>query len=489
MLRIKRLHDWNRGTAGALVPGMTVRLSLVLTLVAVAPAFAQPAKQPAPVAKPVAVDDMVAFEKDLDALFVSGGLTADDAAARAGKASPTVQRKVAEVEATIAQAEQVELARVPQVGGKASYTRNSYLAPIVFGPTSIPFLQNYYLAEATLNVPLSDYVLRYPKLVDAAHLALGVAKTTKASAIVGAGQDGRLAYYEWLRSRLQVLIAQRQLAQVQATLGQVRALAEVQRLSKADLLRVESQEAQAEQTVDQLKNLSELREEQLRLMIGAPAGEPLTIGEDIRKDLAAIAPGSLDEAMQHATSHRLDLRVLEQGIAAKDRQREAEWANQLPRLSAYAIADYANPNTRVFPQSEKYTFTWSAGVQLTWTLNDALIADTTKNRLRAETDEIRADRENLLRGTKIEILAAQQAVQLAQHALATSQKGLVAAEEGYRVRKELLAADRATAVELVDAETDLTRARITALNARVDLRVALAELTHALGDDTGAVAK
>ena len=51
------------------------------------------------------------------------------------------------------------------------------------------------------------------------------------------------------------------------------------------------------------------------------------------------------------------------------------------------------------------------------------------------------------------------------------------------MRKELLNAERATAVELVDAETELTRARIAALNARVDLRVALAQLVHALGDD------
>jgi len=83
------------------------------------------------------------------------------------------------------------------------------------------------------------------------------------------------------------------------------------------------------------------------------------------------------------------------------------------------------------------------------------------------------------------VLAAEQAVQIAVHALDTSAKGLVAAEEGYRVRKELLAAERATAVELVDAETDLTRARITALNARVDLRVAMAQLAHAIGDDAG----
>jgi outer membrane protein TolC len=108
-----------------------------------------------------------------------------------------------------------------------------------------------------------------------------------------------------------------------------------------------------------------------------------------------------------------------------------------------------------------------------------------RRRLIAETDELRADRENLLRGTRVELLAAQQAVTLAIRALQTSQKGLAASEEGYRVRRELLAAERATAVELVDSETDLTRARITALNARIDLRVALAQLAHALGDDAG----
>ena len=89
------------------------------------------------------------------------------------------------------------------------------------------------------------------------------------------------------------------------------------------------------------------------------------------------------------------------------------------------------------------------------------------------------------RGTRIEVLAAQQAVSLAQRSLETTQKGLSAAEEGYRVRKELLNAERATAVELVDAETELTRSRIAALNARVDLRVARAQLDHALGNDAG----
>jgi outer membrane protein TolC len=460
---------------------MRLRLALAFSVLAATPVFAQP-KPPAPAA---ASDDMTAFDKEVDAMFAAGGLTADQAAGRASKVSPTAKRRAAEVAAATASTQAAELARVPQIGAKVSYTRLSPLDPLVFGPMTpaFEFPVNSYQTQAQVVVPLSDYVLRYPKLIDAAKAATEAARTSKLSAEINAGQEARLAYYEWIRARLQVLIAKRQLAQVQAVLKQVRALAEVQRLSKADLMRVESNEAQAEQVVAQLQNLEALREEQLRLLIGAEAGEQLGAGEDVRADLAAPAPGNLDEMLKLAQSRRLELRALDTGFEAKAKQSESEKAGRLPRLSAFAQADYANPNQRVFPQTTDWNFTWAAGVQLTWTLNETLLANTTVDRLRAETDALRADRENLLRGTRIEILASQQAVLLAQQALATSQKGLAAAEEGYRVRRELLSAERATAVELVDAETDLTRARIAALNARVDLRVALAQLAHALGED------
>lgn len=429
---------------------------------------------------------MTAFDKELDALFAPGGLTADAAAGRAAGASPTVRRRAAEIDAAIAQAQAAELTLVPHVQGSATYTRLSPLDPIVFGPGAMfEFLENSYAVQGQLALPLSDYVVRYPKLIDAAKLGAEAARASKRESEVSAAQDARLAYYEWVRARLQVLVAQRQLTQVQTALTQFRALADAQRVSRADLMRVESQEAQAEQVLDQLSQLSALREEQLRLLIGAGPGEQLTPGEDIRKDVAGVnAGGPLDQLAATARAQRLEFKVIDTGIAAKEKQREAEKANLLPRLSAFATADYARPNQRVFPQVDEFKFTWQAGVQLTWTLNDALISNTSDKRIRAETNELRADRENLDRGTRIELMAAQQAVNLAVRALATSQKGLAAAEEGYRVRRALLAAERATAVELIDAETDLTRARITAVNARIDLRVALAQLAHALGNDT-----
>ena len=431
-------------------------------------------------------DEPLSFEKELDALFVTGGLTADAAASRAKRVSPSVRRSAASIDVSLASARTAELVRVPRVGVTGTYTRLSPLDPVLLGPPPAPafeFAEDSYAIQGQLALQLSDYVWRYPKIIDAARLGVEAARAGKQASEVDAGQEARLAYYEWVRAKLQVMVARRQLVQVRATLGQVRALAEAQRLSKADRMRVESSEAQAEQIVDQLQNLTDLREEQLRLLIGA-GSEPLVIGEDIRTDVAVPGVEKLDDLMTQATRQRLEFRSVDIGIAAKEKQRDAEKAGQYPTLSAFATVDYARPNQRIFPQVDEFRLTWVAGLQVSWTLNDALVTRANMSRIGAEVRELKADRENLERGTRIAVLAAQQAVDLARRAHVTSQKGLAAAEESYRVRQALLAADRATAVELVDAETELTRARITSLNARIDLRVALAQLSHAVGNDT-----
>jgi len=494
-MHLYRLGLWRRGTHDAFVRRMTQRfrrsMFLAASLLATSTAIAQPkAPAPAPPTKPAApqaAEDT--FEKDLDALFSEGGLTAEQAAARSIKSSPTVRRSVADIEVAIAQAEQAELSRVPRIGASFTYTRLSDVDSALVipggGSFEFPVFLNTYSADANININLSDYVVRYPKLIAAARLGEEVARVSRRSSEVNAGQDARIAYYEWVRSKLQVLIAQRQLAQVRSTLGQIRALAEAQRVSRADLMRVESNEAVAEQTLTQLTLLQQLREEQLRILIDEPAGTPLSIGEDIRKDLAAPMASPIDDAMKTARQQRLDFKVLDTGIQAKEKQRSAEKASNYPKLTGFASAQYSNPNQRFFGNSDaEFNFSWAAGLQLSWTLNDTLFAKTTDHRLRGETDALRADRESLDRGARVQIIAAQQAIENASKALTTSQKGLAAAEEGYRVRRELLNAERATAVELVDAETDLTRARITALNARVDLRVAITQLQHAVGNDT-----
>jgi outer membrane protein len=464
------------GTSGASRHRMPrVAVGLLLVLAASTPALAQPAP----------ATDAATFDAEVAALVgQAGGLTAETAATRAAKTSPEVRRKLAEVAAATAATRQVELVRVPQVSAHARYTRLSDVdAPMLAPGFSFPVFLNSYTVGAQLALPLSDYLLTFPDLTAAARAGRDAARAAERSTAVDVAANARVAYYEWVRARLQVLVGQRLVAQINASLTQVRALAEVQRLSRADLLRVEAQRAQAELTLAQLENLAVLREEQLRILIGAKPEEVLTIGEDVRQDLAMPAAAKVDVLVDDAARTRLDVKVLDAGVEARERQRDAQKASRYPKLSAFAQLDYSNPNQRIIPSRDKFDLTWAAGVQLTWSLNDTLITGAKLDQSSAEISELREDKNRLMEGVRLQIVAATQAVTLAEKSLAVSAEGLVAAEEGYRVRRELLAAERATAVEIVDAETLLTQARFAAINARIDLRVALAQLQHASGQD------
>ncbi len=82
------------------------------------------------------------------------------------------------------------------------------------------------------------------------------------------------------------------------------------------------------------------------------------------------------------------------------------------------------------------------------------------------------------------VLTAWQNLHVSEVALDTTQRALESSEESFRVRRALFQNGRATTVEVIDSETDLTRAREAAVNARVDLRIARTRLINQLGRDT-----
>ena len=204
--------------------------------------------------------------------------------------------------------------------------------------------------------------------------------------------------------------------------------------------------------------------------------EPLAIGEDIRGDIAAPARGQLDDAddarrSSSASSSRRST------PASRPRRSSARPSarTSYPRLSAFAVADYADPEPARVPADGR--------VQVHVVGRRPADLDAQRH---ARWRETHASAGSSPRPTSCAPIARTSSAARASRCSPRSRRSRsrstrwrrrrrasTAAEESYRVRRELLAADRATAVELVDAETDLTRARIASLNARVDLRVAL----------------
>lgn len=448
----------------------------------------------------------------------AGALRADDVARKAEMTSPEVLSKVRAVEAAAAKVDQAAINFAPRLQLQARYVRLSPITYASFGnivgsqgagpimsqcgatvglpdgtcvatnAAAVPFSfptppVNMYSMQGTLGVPISDYVFRISQNYAAASRSHSAAQLQEKASRVKVARDARVAYYNWVRARGGLIVSEQGLATAQAHLKDVGVAVQVGSASKADFMRVESQVAQTELLVERTRNLVGLVQEQLRVMMHDPAGSTYDLGEDVWTPVANIGPTNIDQLQAEALEKRLEIRALDDTVYSLRETKKVLKAGYLPRIDAFANLYHQNPNTRIFPQKDEWRTTWDLGVQLSWTINDSFTSDSQVKELEAKTAELEAQKNMLRDGVRLEVMQASNAMREAMVALDTTARQLAAAEESYRVRRELFRAGRATSVELTDAETDLMRSRLEALNARVDARIARANLEHALGRD------
>ena len=438
--------------------------------------------------------------KNITALApVSGGLTAEEVARRATATSFELKAKEKAVAAAEAQVDQAMVNFFPRIVLTGRYTRLSKVEYPSLIPADSPFADflgdaassfsfetplDQWHTQAQLQVPISDYILRISRGYAAASKNLKAKQLDQQAQKLKTALDAKVAYYDWLRARGSAEVAEQTLEQAKGHLGDVKQAFAVGAASKADVLRVEAQVAQAEMLVERMRNLARITEDRLRVMMHDTSGRPYTVGENLEDEVVPVAQvQDLEALREEAMSRRLEVKMIEESVGAVREQAKIAKAGMWPSIAAFADAIYANPNSRIFPQQEKWDFTWDAGIQITWSPNDVFASSASGSSVDAQAAQLEAQRDVLLDGIRLEVLQSAQALREALVAIETTQRGLEAAEESYRVRRELFRNGRATTMEVTDAEMELLRARLEALNARVDLRTANLRLEHALGRD------
>ena len=452
-----------------------------------------------------------------------GGLTPDEVARAAVLAQASLRVKQAELQAAAARVDQALVNYFPRVTLTASYTRLSEVenslgsgAALVFAnnpgglvvgpcppgapvgvqcvvdsqgqpagaaPLDFPVLNNSYSLVANLTVPISDYVLRLSQNYAAQSRAESAKKLEVAAQALQIGADAKIAFYNWVRAKGQAIVAHEAVEQAKAHLADARRTFDVGLISRADVLRLESQVASAEQVETEANAFLEVADEQLRTSMALPAGKPMEIGIDVMGAPSAPPAGTLQALQQEAFSKRLEIRALDETVFSLKETESVLRAGYYPRLDAFANLNYSNPNPRIFPAQDKFEMTWDAGLRLTWTINDTFTAMGATAEARARTLAVEEQKSVLRSGLRVEVASAYADVRKAAGNIEASERQLAASEESMRVRSELFRAGRATSVDLVDAETEVTRARLKQIDARVGLLVAQMRLEHSTGRD------
>jgi outer membrane protein TolC len=435
------------------------------------------------------------------------GLRADDVSARAVNTNFDLQKRHAELLAAEARVDQAKVAYYPRLTGLARYARLSHIEPQLLGnfvvapgampgplaagqplvnaPVAIEYFPNYTLLQASLAVPLLDYIMRIPSMSAAAQHNHEAALWTERATRAQVATEARVLYYSWVRARMQTVIAKQTLAQAHRHLDQVKHAFEVGAASKADVLRVDAQVSGAEVFVTRANDLDAVLEDGLHTLLHDGAFGHFEVGDDIQKDLPAVVFDPAEKMMSEAWANRAELRAVRAGGEALQAQVDLEDAGKLPHLDLVADGAYANPNPRIFPPKDRFDTSWDVGVQLTWVPNELAAAVHGARGARQTLAANNAEQNALRDALRAEVMRAQEDARAADESVRSAGRQLDSAEESYRVRLDLFQAGRSTNIEMTDSETDLTQAALSLVNARIDQRISRARLQHALGRDLG----
>jgi|HubBroStandDraft_1064217.scaffolds.fasta_scaffold26302_2 outer membrane protein TolC len=465
------------------------------------------AQEPTPSKLPVGGESAMPPESLPGILRVEGGWTADTVGARAQKTSFDVAAKQASLRAAQARVATAVVAFFPRLSGLASYTRYQDLAQPSLGtlvepttpglmgsippttalsavPLSFTIPLNYWVFQATLTVPLSDYVLRLTQQHAAASRSAEAARADALASKAKACSDAKIAFYQYVKAVAQrdVLVQAKSVAA--AHLVDAENLFQVGRASHADVLATEANVAAAQLAIDQATEMVGISEEQLRLATHAPPSEPVSIGEDVTSALP-LSTSDLRALKQEAAANRPEIRSLSLGALAQDQLASSARAAQWPSVSAVGDYSYANPSPRIFlPEADFHGF-WDAGVRVTWAINDVFSGDAAGAEQQAGAVNLRAQSAQLRDAILAEVTQAVLARRTADSSIESSTAQLRSAEAAYRDRRDLFRLGKGTSVELADAEADLFRARLAAISARIDQRIASVRIDHATGRDVG----
>jgi outer membrane protein TolC len=453
-----------------------------------------------------------------------GGLTADEVAARASANSPTLVAHEAKVRSAKAAVDQNTIQFIPQIKGTAGYTRLSrtesdfggaivgastpggvFTGPCDPGIPDIPpgvgclYDQagnpvgaaefgfenplNQFSLQASLGVPFSDYILSLGPARKGSVARMKAAQYARDAERLQVEADARQAYYGWLAAVASVGVAEQSLEHTSARLVDAQNAFELGAASKADVMRLEAARASVNAALERSREYEGLAAQRLALIMGESGGTQASyaVGEDVLGPLPPLPSEDLQTLVDRGQANRLELKAMEQSIDGVGHGVRATRANYYPRLDGFAEATYANPNSRFFPLRSEWRSSWSAGLSLSWVMNQALMTKSRVSQYQADQAELEAQLENARRGIALEVSSAYAELRAARAVAMHQDQAVAASQEAYRVAVDLYRNGEATTTDVLEAESERVNTTLQKVNAHIDLRSAATRLEFATG--------
>jgi outer membrane protein len=382
---------------------------------------------------------------------------------------------------------------VPSVSVQAGYSRLSDVTPgtlsiqTPFGPAAAAFppsLQNSTMARLSVQQPLFTglRIASSIRQADAARASAG-------SDLLRARADLRFAvtdaYWQLEKSAVMETSAEEIVRQLQRRLQDVKTLLDQGVAAQNDVVQAEMRLEDARIDSQRAASAREMARIRLAQLIGAPLGEAL----DTRDDEAAAAPEpapafgrGLEELVARALSARPELAGARSRLSAQEAAVDVARAGRFPTVFVTGDYTFADPNPRVFPQSDEFTGTWSVGIMASFDIGRYPQVAAQEEQANARAAQAR----EILRGQSdaiaVEVVRAAISINAALATHESLKKETSQAEENARYVDDRFRLGVALESARLDAQSLLIRARLRERAALIDCIAAKAVLDRAVGE-------
>lgn len=207
---------------------------------------------------------------------------------------------------------------------------------------------------------------------------------------------------------------------------------------------------------------------------------PLNLTDKLDSDPYNIElPAAIAEALQKRT----ELQALRKTEALQRENIINAKAGYKPTISAFAGWDWRSSEFDPDPNNKIEYNGWQIGGQFSWNIFDGMLTRGRVIQAKAELAHAQADVEDRARQIELEVRTDYSSFINAREVLQSQMKVQEEAEEALRLANARADAGTGTQLDVLNAQTQLTQARTTQVQALHDYDVARARLRRAIGEE------
>ena len=418
--------------------------------------------------------------------FISEPISLADAINIALKQNPTLLRAQKDLETTHGVVLETRAIAIPKVQFTGSYSAiaNSDLDAFNFGfaGTNITF-GNAHTWNTRLRIVQSLYEggriassLRTARLLG--EQAVLNFQTSVSDTILAV----QTAYYAVLVNLQQIAVQEASVQLLTRELTETTRRFNAGTVPRFNVLRAEVELANAKPKLIRARNAYRIAKNNLANVLGFNAGKdqpddvPLILAGKLEAEPLEI---DLSRAITSALERRTELASLRKAQALRQEDIVNAKAGYKPSLEAYAGYDAHNSVFSSDISTELHG--WIAGVQMNWDIFDGLRTRGKVKEARAQHDKAEIEVEDAIRRIELEVRTALFNFREADEVLKSQEKVVEQGEETLRLANARAEAGAATQLDVLSAQTALTEARSTQVQALHDYAVARARLERAIG--------